>query len=50
MADTGNHGDTVVLEEVERGTVVEWKMRLYQEAKASHGDTLVNKVSFQPDN
>ena len=47
--DTENadvHGDTVVLEAAERGAVVEWKMRLFQEAKASSNNTLVNKVRY----
>ena len=44
MADSGNHDDFVILEGAERGTTVEWKLALFQEANACHGKNLENKV------
>ena len=46
IENTDVQGDTVVLEEAERGAVVEWNMRLLQEANASSNNTLVNKVRY----
>lgn len=46
MTDSGTSlGDTVMIEQAQRGATVEWKMTLLQGTKTTGGDKVENKVT-----